>query len=222
VTNGIHHITAIAGDPQANVDFYAGLLGLRLIKRTVNFDDPGTWHLYYGDEQGSPGTVLTFFPWGKAAGSGRVGPGQATAVSFAAPPAALDFWDKRLAGRSPRPYEAGGERGLELADPDGIRVRIVAVDGDPRTGHGSAGVPRELSLRGFHAVELRVRDEGPTAALLAGSLGCREAGRDDRRLRLEAGNGGTGTYVDLVRDREAPTGAHGRWRGTPRSVPHRR
>src|ERR671912_2758541 len=93
---GIHHITAIAGDPQANVDFYSGVLGLRLIKLTVNFDDPGTYHLYYGDGVGSPGTILTFFPWPKAP-RGKHGTGQVTQTCFAIPRGAIDFWRQRLA-----------------------------------------------------------------------------------------------------------------------------
>src|SRR5271168_2594538 len=93
---GIHHITAIAGDPQTNLDFYSGILGLRLVKLTVNFDDPGTYHLYYGDGVGTPGTIITFFPWPKAP-RGRHGTGQVTAASFAIPPDALDYWIERLA-----------------------------------------------------------------------------------------------------------------------------
>ena len=211
LTSGIHHITAIAGDPQANVDFYVGLLGLRLIKRTVNFDDPGTWHFYYGDATGRPGTVLTFFPWGDRGRRGAAGAGQSTALGFSVSPESLDYWAKRLEGA--RAVELAGEGALELADPDGIRVRLVAVAADPRPGWTGAGVPGEHAVRGFHAVELRLRNAAPTAALLGEALGFRKvagaAALENGVLRLESGAGGPGTFVDLVEDREGPTGRMG-------------
>src|SRR5690349_7169362 len=154
---GIHHITAIAGEPQQNVDFYAGILGLRLIKRTVNFDDPGTYHLYFGDALGHPGTILTFFPW-PGAPRGRNGTGQATVVSFSVPPASLGFWEERLqrhrvpAERLESPFE---ESLLEFSDPDGLQLELVA---DSRTEQGhpwaAASVPVSQAIRGFHSVAL--------------------------------------------------------------------
>ena len=97
-TPGIHHITAIAGDAQKNLDFYSGVLGLRLVKKTVNYDDPGTYHLYYGDRNGTPGTILTFFPWSLSGAHGRAGPGQVTAIGFSVPAGSLEFWKARLKG----------------------------------------------------------------------------------------------------------------------------
>ena len=135
---GIHHVTAIAGDPQRNLDFYTGTLGLRLVKLTVNFDDPATYHFYFGDEAGAPGTILTFFPWPKAR-RGSQGTGQVSATSFAVPRASLDFWRARLAGVH-LPAEDAGERFGDFA----IRVGIVAptLQGNqfhdvPRLAHAS-------------------------------------------------------------------------------------
>ncbi|MEX2044948.1 MAG: VOC family protein, partial [Opitutus sp.] len=132
---GLHHLTAIATDAQANIDFYAGLLGLRLIKRTVNFDDPSAYHLYYGDEAGTPGTAVTFFYW-PGARRGRIGSGQTTAISFSAPGSSLDTWQVRLGrhGVSSRRLTRFDEDVLAFPDPDGIPVEIVAVANDPRRG----------------------------------------------------------------------------------------
>src|SRR3954452_24342038 len=120
---GLHHVTAICSDPQANVDFYAGVLGLRLVKLTVNFDDPGSYHLYYGDDLGRPGTILTFFAW-PGAPRGRVGPPQLTATSYAAPTGALEFWSRRLRehGVETQAVARFGEQALGFADPDGMKV----------------------------------------------------------------------------------------------------
>src|SRR5262245_16084976 len=123
---GIHHITAIAADPQPNLDFYVRFLGLRLVKRTVNFDDPGTYHFYYGDETGQPGTVLTFFPW-PGARAGRLGTGQVSATAFAVPVASLDFWRARVesAGLNLAEMTRFGERILSFTDPDGLPLEIA-------------------------------------------------------------------------------------------------
>src|SRR5262249_39010880 len=120
-TSGIHHITAIAGEPQRNIDFYAGTLGLRLVKRTVNFDDPGPYPFYYGDPTGRPGTLLTFFPWARAF-PGRTGAGQATVTSFAVPAGSLNYWEDRLGSRLPlQPIRKDrfGAPTLRFSDPDG-------------------------------------------------------------------------------------------------------
>jgi len=127
-TAGLHHVTAIAGDPQKNLDFYAGLIGLRLVKLTVNFDDPTTYHLYYGDGSGNPGTILTFFPW-PGASRGRPGTGQASSVAFAIRPASLGYWLKRLVQSGVKydgPSKRFGEQVVSLRDPDGMQVDLVA------------------------------------------------------------------------------------------------
>src|SRR5216683_4461558 len=126
---GIHHVTAIAGDPQTNVNFYTGVLGLRLVKLTVNFDDPTTYHLYYGDGQGHPGTIMTFFPW-PGAFKGRIGTGQLTVTSFAVPEKSLPYWRERLRKRGVEFDEATsdfGEELLFLRDPDGLQLELVST-----------------------------------------------------------------------------------------------
>src|SRR5579863_8491210 len=162
---GIHHITAIAGDPQANLDFYAGVLGLRLVKLTVNFDDPGTYHLYYGDGVGNPGTILTFFPW-PSAPKGRRGTGQVTETAFAIPENALEFWTKRLTERGVAfegPVERFGEKLISFADPDGMRVELVAAKTAPADRLWESGpVPAAVAIRGFHSATLRETDHAKT------------------------------------------------------------
>lgn len=205
---GIHHVTAIASDPQANVDFYAGLLGLRLVKKTVNFDDPTAYHLYYGDAAGSPGSIVTFFTWPGNVGRGRVGSGQTTRLSFSAAPSALSYWRERLEGNGVDVTATArfGEDVLTFVDPDGIPVEIVAVGTDARRGWEGAGVPVENALRGQHTAELTVRRAQPTEALITGEMGYRLVRRDGNRARFEAGAGGSGTYIDVIED---PSGAHG-------------
>jgi len=205
---GIHHITAIASDPQANVDFYAGLLGLRLVKKTVNFDDPTAYHLYYGDAIGSPGSIVTFFTWPGAVDRGRVGSGQTTRVSLSASPASLGFWRERLGvqGVLMAATTRFGEDVLTFFDPDGIPVEIVAVATDERRGWDGAGIPVAHALRGLHTAELTVRRARATETLIAGEMGYRLVRRDGKRVRFEIGKGGSGTYIDVIED---PSGAEG-------------
>jgi len=208
---GIHHVTAIASDPQANVDFYAGLLGLRLVKKTVNFDDPSAYHLYYGDETGSPGTIVTFFYWPQGARRGRVGAGQTTRLSFSAAPAALDFWSDRLARHGVKAERVSrfGEDVLAFSDPDGIPVEIVGADTDKRPGWTGGGVPAVMALRGLHTAELTVHDAGPTENLIAGEMGYRLVRREGTRARFESGAGGPGTYIDVIAEAQAASGLGG-------------
>src|SRR5580704_13541847 len=182
---GIHHVTAIASDPQANVDFYAGLLGLRLVKKTVNFDDPSAYHLYYGDETGTPGSIMTFFYWPGHSHRGRVGPGQVTKLSFSAP-GSIDYWKNRLGahGVAASLNQRFGEQGLVFADPDGLPCEIVAADNDPRKGWGQAGVPALHALRGFHTAEFFLRVAAPTEKLLAGPMQYRFVKREGNRARF--------------------------------------
>lgn len=202
---GIHHVTAIAGDPQANLEFYGGVLGLRLVKRTVNFDDPTTYHFYYGDEHGTPGSILTFFPM-PGARRGWQGTGQVALTAFAIPPSALGFWLQRLlergiAHQGPARRGAGpdAEQVLSFKDPDGLMLEIVAHPGAearPACG-GAPGIAREHALRGFHAVTLWVVEGAPSETLLTGALGFRPVREDDSTRRFVAGDGGPGTIVDL-------------------------
>src|ERR671920_457212 len=145
---GLHHVTAITSVPQENIDFYCGALGLRLVKLTVNFDDPGSYHLYYGDELGRPGTIMTFFAW-PGAPRGRVGPPQVTATGYAVPAASLGFWRERLGGHDvdAEPVTTRfGEPVLSFSDPDGLRLEIVATD------HAGGHAPKGGPVTAEHAI----------------------------------------------------------------------
>ncbi|HSR31553.1 MAG TPA: ring-cleaving dioxygenase [Anaerolineae bacterium] len=198
---GIHHVTAIASDPQQNVDFYTNILGLRLVKLTVNFDDPGTYHLYYGDGIGHPGTILTFFPWPDAR-RGRRGTGQVAVTSFAVPEGTLDYWEARLkshditVGQRQHRFE---EEVLAFMDPDWMQLELVAHSGAEMHSLWEGGpVPTEYAIRGFQGVTLWERDPEPTAALLTGTLGFHPVAEDGSRFRYRAASQGPGAFVDLL------------------------
>jgi glyoxalase family protein len=206
---GIHHVTALASDPQANADFYTGVLGLRLVKRTVNFDDPGTYHLYFGDELGRPGTLLTCFPW-PGARRGTRGAGQATVTSFAVPQGSLGWWGERLASHGvlcEPPRERFAEETLTLFDPDGLQLELVAhAEADRRAPWEGGPVPPEHAVRGLAAVALAEWNPEVTARLLTETMGFRAAGEAGNRFRFAAGDGGPGTRVDLLATPDAPRG----------------
>jgi glyoxalase family protein len=209
-TAGIHHVTAISGGPQRNVDFYAGTLGLRLVKKTVNFDDPETYHLYYGDGAGSPGTIMTFFPWAHAPG-GRIGAGQLVVTSFSIPTSSLGYWTERLVEkgvRFERPRDRFGDTVLSFEDPDRLRLELVAAE-DGRPGWSVGPVQAEHSLRGFHHVALAVEAPERTAGLLTDSLGFRRVDEAEGRFRLASGKGGPGDLVDVVNAAGFPHGSMG-------------
>lgn len=201
MTEGIHHVTAIASDPQTNIDFYAGVLGLRLVKRTVNFDDPGTYHLYYGDHTGTPGTLLTFFPW-RGAARGRAGTGQASAIAFSVPPGTLGFWGKRLQA-SKVPFDGPATRiyddVITLRDPDGMALELIshpeALDSEPWNG---GTVPGNVGIRGIHGVTLAESGYEHTAALLTGPMGMRLQQEHGNRFRFATPGRGPGTRLDVV------------------------
>ena len=201
--SGLHHVTAIAGDAQANLNFYAGVLGLRLVKRTVNFDDPGSYHLYYGDAQGSPGTLLTFFAW-PGARRGRTGLGQATAVALSVGPDSLPFWQERLTAHGIPIGEVEsrlGETVLPLFDPDGLRLELVPTPSDPRPGFPEGPVPAAHAVRGLHAVSLPERSPAQTARLLTDTLGFRAVETDGGGwTRYALGEGGTFADVQAAPD----------------------
>ena len=198
---GIHHVTAITADPQQNVDFYTGVLGLRLVKLTVNFDDPGSYHLYYGDEIGRPGTIMTFFAW-PGAPRGRVGPPQVTSTAFAVPAGAIDFWSARLKEHRV-PIEAAaerlGERFVHFTDPDGIGLDIVEAK-EPGGQPWAAGpVPVAHAIRGFHGVTISEEGYESTATVLTNLMGFKALGSEDNRFRYRAGDGeGSASTVDLL------------------------
>jgi len=203
VISGLHHVTAIASDPRRNIDFYTGVLGLRLVKRTVNFDEPGVYHLYYGDATGRPGTILTFFVRLHGA-AGRPGNHQVTGVRFSVPEAGLDEWKQRLT-------EAGvsvvddptwcGSPALSFHDPEGLALHLVG-DGSPDAVH------RGRMIRGLHSVELTVPDPGPTGTLLTAVMGLEEVCAHGERRRFAAAGDGPGRFVD-VRTVTVPEGSIG-------------
>ena len=209
---GLHHITAIASNPQTNVDFYTNVLGLRLVKKTVNFDDPSAYHLYYGDETGTPGSIVTFFYWPGHEAKGRVGSGQNTAIVFSAPANSLTFWKTRLQSHdvASELRTRFGEEVLTFADPDGIPVELVAVTEDARTGWLGSSVPAEHALRGLHTAELTVRVAASTEKLITDTMGYRLVKREGHRARFEsAAGGGSGHYIDVIADVSAAPGAGG-------------
>lgn len=209
---GLHHLTAIASNPQTNVDFYTGVLGLRLIKKTVNFDDPSAYHLYHGDETGTPGSIITFFYWPGHEARGRLGAGQTTAIVFSAPAASLDFWQQRLAARSIAVTRRTrfDEEVVAFADPDGIPVEIVGVAGDPRTGWATPAVPAAHALRGMHTAELTVRSAARTEQLITGVMGYRLVRREGNRARFaSARSAASGSYIDVIADASAAPGTGG-------------
>jgi glyoxalase family protein len=198
---GLHHVTAIAGEPQTNIDFYTGVLGLRLVKLTVNFDDPTTYHLYYGDGQGHPGTILTFFPWPGAL-RGRIGTGQLTVTSFAVPEKSLPYWTQRLS-RNRIEFEKTrsdfGEEILFLKDPDGLQVAMVSTpNANPDRVWEKGPVPAEHAIRGFHGVTLSENGHQRTASLLTQILGFREIAKEGSRFRYGLDRAAPGAMVDVV------------------------
>lgn len=207
---GIHHITAMAGVAQKNVDFYVGLLGLRMVKKTVNFDAPDVYHFYYGDTVGHPGTILTFFPFGEGP-RGSSGTGQATVTSFSIRPESVGFWTKRLTDHGV--FFTGPEEGpnhhkvISFRDPDGLALQLVAHEGaDARPGWQGGPVPSEHAIRGFYSVTIQVRLHRLTSALLTEVMGFRLLEQRGLRQRYEAGEGGPGAIIDVVAEEEAPYG----------------
>lgn len=203
---GIHHVTAITADAQKNIDFYCGTLGLRLVKLTVNFDDPSSYHLYYGDELGRPGSIMTFFAWPRAA-RGHLGPPQVTATAFSAPPASLSYWRERLAGAGVT-VDAGTRFGADLLafrDADGTPLEIVGDPADTREPWRSGPVPEASAIRGFHAVTITEEGYEQTAALMTERLGFRAAGEEGNRFRYAA-PGASAAVVDIVCAPGSPRG----------------
>ena len=198
---GIHHVTAIATDPQTNYDFYTGVMGLRFVKKTVNFDDPGTYHFYFGDEEGRPGSIMTFFPWAGAR-RGRQGTGQATVTAFSVPAGSLGYWKERLESKSLDAVLVGRrleEELLSLHDPDGLRLELVAHENASSLPAWTDGpIPAEAAIRGFHGVTLMLEGYQATASLLSDTMGFRLTGEEGNRFRFTAGGAGPGLVVDLL------------------------
>jgi glyoxalase family protein len=234
-TPGIHHVTCIAGDPQRNLDFWVETLGLRLVKRSVNQDDPGTYHFFFADAEGTPGTSMTFFPWAEM-GDGTVGSGQVSRTAFRVPAGSLDYWEARFdeygvdyesrverfgSGAHRAPDASGDEPRAETVlpfeDPDGLPLELVAVDipADDPTVPWTEWVPEEHAIRGFHSVTLCLADPEPTTDILQ-TMGFEEVGTEavegdtpgDERTRFAA-SGPVGAYVDVVPTVRAGRQGHG-------------
>ena len=197
---GLHHVTAIASDPQRNLDFYCEVLGLRFVKRTVNFDDPGSYHFYFGDDTGSPGSILTFFAWPHAS-RGRVGVGETSAIAFAVPRPSLEFWEQRiLANGSPVEHvgERFGDPVLSLGDPDGMRIELVGVDNPPSSvAPRTSDVPVRHAIRGFYGVTLCEMGSELTAQVLE-RMGFSKAGEENNRVRFTSPSRAAGNQIDVL------------------------
>ncbi len=218
-TPGIHHVTCIAGDPQQNLDFWVETLGLRLVKRSVNQDDPGTYHFFYADSEGNPGTSMTFFPW-EDMSAGKVGSGQVSRTAFRVPEGSLDYWESRFDDYGVEHHdrvERFGETVLPFRDPDGLPVELVETeipDDDP-TEPWTEFVPESNAIRGFHSVTLWVADPQPTQELLE-TMGLENVGTEqaqgdtpgDERTRFAA-EGPVGKYVDVLPTIEGGRQGHG-------------
>lgn len=196
-TLGIHHITAIVGHPQENIDFYAGVLGLRLVKQTVNFDDPGTYHLYFGNDGGKPGTIITFFPWTNAY-QGKIGDGQVGATSYAVPTGALDFWETRLKkfDISYSKTNRFGETYLEFDDPHGLHIEIVEREEGEINTWTFGEVTPEVAIKGFGGATLFSAKPDKTAELLEKVMGLEVVGKEGEYIRYRS-TANIGNIIDL-------------------------
>ena len=196
-TAGIHHITAIVGHPQENVDFYAGILGLRLIKKTVNFDDPGTYHLYFGDDDGKPGTIITFFPWAGAA-QGKIGGGQVGVITYAIPVGSLSYWETRLSKFSIR-YEKTNrfdETYLQFEDYHGLQLELVERTDGQLNNWTFGEVTPDVAIKGFGGAILYSTDPNSTIETLQETMGLEKIAEEDDLIRLKA-YGEIGNIIDV-------------------------
>lgn len=209
----LHHVTATVSEAQADVDFYVGLLGQRMVKKTVNFDNPGVYHFYYGDEQGTPGSIMTTFPYaGKGVRQGTKGVGQVTITSFSAPSASLGFWRKRLAAAGVHFIDEGtafGEEAITFDDPSGLTIRIVGTASDARHAWTGEGVPAEHAIRGIHSGSLLVRDPAATVALVSSVLDGTVIGEADRITRMGINGSAPGQLLEIIRASDEPGAVNG-------------
>ncbi|MFI5230341.1 MAG: ring-cleaving dioxygenase [Gemmatimonadales bacterium] len=210
---GLHHVTATVDDAQADLDFSAGALGLRMVKKTVNFDNHGVYHFYYGDERGTPGTIWTTFPYkGKNVVAGTKGVGQITVTSFSVPEGSLEFWKARLRARGLAATDLPprfGEESIVVTDPSGLAIELVGSRGDARAPWLSSGVSAHEAVRGLHSVSLSVRDPAQTIGLLHDLLGFDVVNEMDGRTRVGVNGGEAGKAFDIVRAPDAPQAKNG-------------
>ncbi len=207
---GLHHVTAIASDPQRNLDFYTQVLGLRFVKRTVNFDDPGTYHFYFGDDTGTPGTILTFFPW-PGAQRGRVGVGETVATAFSIPGGSLSYWRGRLQEKGVATEENihFGNTHLRFSDPDGMVLELVEhAEAQPTAAPRYADVPSEFAIQGFFGTTLLELSLTRTQSFL-GVMGYGRIGEEGDRSRFAPEGEARGRFLDVVVDKAAQPGRMG-------------
>ncbi|HNP17159.1 MAG TPA: ring-cleaving dioxygenase [Fulvivirga sp.] len=206
---GLHHITAIAGDAQRNYDFYTKTLGFRLVKRTVNFDDPQTYHFYFGNKVGSPGTILTFFPWANV-GQGKNGAGMATEIGYSVPNGSLEFWKTRLEkGNISHNADSVrfGEKHIAFQDPDGLWLNLIeAKHNDERKGCETAEINADVAIKGFHTVTLTLNDINATAAILTEVFGYKQIAQEGNLYRYQTDAVENAAIVDLLEMPQAQRG----------------
>jgi len=209
---GIHHITAVASSIAETIDVYENVLGLRLVKQTVNFDDPFTYHLYYGDALGAPGTILTFFPWAELP-RGKPGTGMVTAIAFAIPRASMGFWNRRIkaTGRALKTGERFGDPVITFADTGGLPIELIGrVDLPPTTGWDRCPIPDDHAIRGFHSATATLHGIEDIQALPEGEMGMRRQLQEGARYRfMMADQAAPGHLFDVVADPAAPPGKPG-------------
>lgn len=205
--SGLHHITVLASDPKRNAAFYTDVLGLRMVKRTVNFDAPDVYHLYYADAVGTPGTLMTFFPFPQAA-RGQRGTGEVSAIAWHVPASSQGYWVQRLSSKGigfDGPFVRFGEEVIDFLDPDGLKLELVSSSTPPVVSPWDRGpVPPEHQLRSFHGVSLTVRESGPSLAMLSTVLGARMTGEEGIRQRYAVGQNNEMAAVDLIVDPTLP------------------
>jgi len=220
ITQGLHHVTAIASDARRNHDFYTQVLGQRLVKKTVNFDDPGSYHTYFGDERGSPGTIITFFPW-PGASRGRSGAGNVVATAYNVPAGSIGFWTTRLVDKGVRILNDEprfGARVLSFEDPDGMVIELIE-HASVVAPYAAKDIPSERAIRGFHSVTLLERSLDATAEVLMEKLGYVAKGSEGNRHRFVAPGEAHGQIVDVLIDAKAGRGMPGA--GTVHHVAYR-
>ncbi|WP_372920429.1 ring-cleaving dioxygenase [Salegentibacter sp.] len=206
---GLHHITAIAGDPQRNYDFYTKVLGLRMVKKTVNFDDPQTYHFYFGNKTGFPGTILTFFPWPRAK-KGKNGVGMATEIGYSVPEGSLNFWQKRFDQHGVnygKASEEFGEKFLPFEDPDGLKLKLIVPKSvDSREAWETEEIKADVAIKGFHYVALSLYNQAPTAGVLMNIFGYKLKEQEGNRFRYITDAVENASIIDIIED---PAGERG-------------
>lgn len=205
---GLHHVTAIANQAKINLDFYTQILGVRLVKKTVNFDDPGTYHFYFGNEVGEAGTILTFFPW-EGIGQGTNGAGLATHIGYSVSKGALAFWKKRLThfGIDYREEEHFAEQQISFTDPDGLQLELIEVASqDERKGWTTEEIKEEMAIKGLHKVTLTLNTVSATAQVLTDLLGYQLQSKEDNRYRYITDAVAHAHIIDIIEDPTLPMG----------------